>query len=131
MITSQVDEKTVAIFWLTSHEDPSKVEHFSDLNYLFDGLLVRQRAMNQELEFNFYIGNNFGKELYLSLAKESKVSIEQFLSRGIRLFENSIDESYEEQPKLIVLTEKDNQVSGPTQKRLEKKFSNFNFCFLS
>ncbi len=127
-LIEQITFKTIGILWITKVELNRKLKYFEQLNYLFDGLLVKSSqdkiASSKPTPEHFFIGTSFGHPLMLIHleAGEKKIS-ENIFTDAMKLFQSNADENNNE---ILIIDECNNT------KLLEKvssQFSQFTFKY--
>lgn len=73
-LIKQVTPLTRAIIWILKDEcDPSHA-HYTEVDYLLDGILTANLKASKELSSRVLVGKNFDRPLYVMLIKEMKQS---------------------------------------------------------
>lgn len=78
---------TRAVIWIVKDECGSTNPHYSEVDYLLDGLLTANLKANEKLSSRVFIGQNFNKPLFVFIIKEV-VSSE--ISSFVTLIQNDL-----------------------------------------
>lgn len=65
---------TRGIIWLTKDESDIKNPHYSEIDYLLDGLLTANLKNSESVSSRVIVGQNFDKPIYVYVAKEVKAT---------------------------------------------------------
>ena len=80
-LVKQVTPLTRGIIWLPKDELTAGNPHYTEIDYLLDGLLTANLRFTGETTSQVVIGQNFNQPLYVMIIKEIKASeIESYLS---------------------------------------------------
>lgn len=80
-LKSQVTPLTTGLIWLTKDESNIKNPHYSEIDYLLDGLLTANLKVSDSVSSRVIVGRNFDKPLYVMIVREPKsAEFESFVS---------------------------------------------------
>lgn len=80
-ITGQVTPNTVGIIWLARDERDSSQPHYSEIDYLVDGLLTANLKIEESRSSRLIVGENFNRSLFVLIVSEVKAAeIDSFVT---------------------------------------------------
>lgn len=124
-LSNNITPNTAGILWLTDDELNYKSPGVYEFNYLLNGILIKSldnQTINDQKN-HFFLGNNFGKPLFLGHAViKSKEDIKNIYEH-IKISENFINEN----SQIYIFNKSQNTANINVLKILSEKYKNIVF----
>ena len=102
---------TRGIIWIPKDQELNRNSHYSDIDYLLDGLLTANLKEAVPFTSKVIIGNNFGKLLYIFIVKE-------ILAHEIESFVTLVKKDLMSENDILIIDETDS--SGKMKSELSE-----------
>ncbi len=83
------------LVWISDSELETTTEYFEEINYLLDGLLIKDyKKSNKKIKTRFFLGKQYGKPFFVIYMKENEYDlkeIESHLNLAFQLNETNLD----------------------------------------
>ena len=131
-LSKNISPNTAGIIWLTDSYLDFKSPGVYEFNYLLDGILLEQIALNKEMDHNekkvnFFLGNSFGSPLFVShTVIESKDDLES-MYKGLTTASPIIKEG----AHIHIFNKSKNTANINVLKELSQRYKEYKFLNLN
>jgi hypothetical protein len=124
-LSQKISPNVAGIIWLTDKKITLETKGLYELNYLFNGLLIKS-IINREDSNNkdfFFISTSFGKNFFLSQITLTENDPLKSLEQHLSLMESSVTDK----DKIFIFTDSNEDMAQNYQKKISKKYQAIEF----
>lgn len=113
-LLKQITPNTKGVIWISPEIDDVQSYYFKTLDYLLNGLYSATKLANPEAKDHTFVGDSFGRSVYVYVAKE-------FKNDSLKNFFSLFDQSLTDDQRIIWISE--NQSLEGIYDKLPKDFT--------